>query len=698
MSDVVTYNREGAIGVITVNYPPVNALSQAVRSGIESAVQQGQADADAKALLIVCDGRTFIAGADIREFGKPMQGPGLPELLEKMEAGEKPVVAAIHGTALGGGLEVALGCHYRVAVPSAKVGLPEVKLGLLPGAGGTQRLPRLTGAQKALEMITTGNFVGAAEAVKLGIIDEVAQNEDVKAAGLAFAQKVIDEGKPARRVSELTDKIEAEKGSDVFDQFRAGLKKTARGLIAPFKCVDAVEAAFTSESFKAGMKRERELFGELMQSDQRAGLIHSFFSEREVAKVPGLPKDTAVRDIKKVGVIGAGTMGGGIAMNFVNVGIPVIIAEVKQEALDKGLGIIRRNYENTAKKGRMTQQQVEERMALITTTLDYEAFKEVDLVIEAVFENMDVKKSIFKQLDDVCKPDAILASNTSTLDIDEIASATKRPEDVVGLHFFSPANVMKLLEIVRGEKTSDEVKATSMAIAKTIKKVGVLVGNCYGFVGNRMLHQRGAEATRLVNEGASPQQVDKVLTDLGFPMGQFAMSDLAGIDIGYSIRQERRKAGEDIPASWMDSLAEAGRLGQKTQAGVYKYEEGNRKPIPDPEVDALIAKFRSEQGIESREITDQEILERCMYVMINEGAKILEEGIAARSLDIDITWIYGYGFPAYRGGPMFWADQIGLDKILATVKKFHQELGGDQWKPSALLEKLVAENKKFGDL
>ncbi|WP_339804358.1 3-hydroxyacyl-CoA dehydrogenase NAD-binding domain-containing protein [uncultured Marinobacter sp.] len=698
MSDVVTYNREGAIGVITVNYPPVNALSQAVRSGIESAVQQGQADADAKALLIVCDGRTFIAGADIREFGKPMQGPGLPELLEKMEAGEKPVVAAIHGTALGGGLEVALGCHYRVAVPSAKVGLPEVKLGLLPGAGGTQRLPRLTGAQKALEMITTGNFVGAAEAAKLGIIDEVAQNEDVKAAGLAFAQKVIDEGKPARRVSELTDKIEAEKGSDVFDQFRAGLKKTARGLIAPFKCVDAVEAAFTSESFKAGMKRERELFGELMQSDQRAGLIHSFFSEREVAKVPGLPKDTAVRDIKKVGVIGAGTMGGGIAMNFANVGIPVIIAEVKQEALDKGLGIIRRNYESTAKKGRMTQQQVEERMALITTTLDYDAFKDVDLVIEAVFENMDVKKSIFKQLDDVCKPGAILASNTSTLDIDEIASATKRPEDVVGLHFFSPANVMKLLEIVRGEKTSDEVKATSMAIAKTIKKVGVLVGNCYGFVGNRMLHQRGAEATRLVNEGASPQQVDKVLTDLGFPMGQFAMSDLAGIDIGYSIRQERRKAGEDIPASWMDSLAEAGRLGQKTQAGVYKYEEGNRKPIPDPEVDALIAKFRSEQGIESREITDQEILERCMYVMINEGAKILEEGIAARSLDIDITWIYGYGFPAYRGGPMFWADQIGLDKILATVKKFHQELGGDQWKPSALLEKLVAENKKFGDL
>lgn len=698
MSDVVTYNREGAVGVITVNYPPVNALSHAVRSGIQAAVKQGQADADAKALLIVCEGRTFIAGADIREFGKPMQQPGLPEVLDQIEGGDKPVIAAIHGTALGGGLEVALSCHYRVAVPSAKVGLPEVKLGLLPGAGGTQRLPRLTGAQKALEMITTGNFVGAAEAAKSGIVDEVAQSEDVKVAGLAFAQKVIDQGMPARRVSEMNDKIEAEKGSDVFDQFRAGLKKTARGLIAPFNCVSAVEAAYTSSSFQDGMKRERELFTELMNSDQRAGLIHSFFSEREVAKVPGLPKDTPVRSIKSVGVIGAGTMGGGIAMNFANVGIPVTIVEVKQEALDKGLGIIRRNYENTAKKGRLTQQQVEDRMNLITGSLSYDAFKDVDLVIEAVFENMDVKKSIFKQLDEVCKPGAILASNTSTLDIDEIASATKRPEDVVGLHFFSPANVMKLLEIVRGEKTSDEVKATSMAIAKTIKKVGVLVGNCHGFVGNRMLHKRGAEAMSLVNEGASPQQVDKVLTDLGFPMGQFAMSDLAGIDIGYSIREERRKAGENVPPSWMDSLAEQGRLGQKTQAGVYKYEEGNRKPIPDPAVDQIIADFRKEQGIASRDITDQEILERCMYVMINEGAKILEEGIAARSLDIDITWIYGYGFPAYRGGPMFWADQIGLDKVLASVKKFHQEVGGEQWKPSALLEKLVAEGKKFGDL
>jgi len=435
-----------------------------------------------------------------------------------------------------------------------------------------------------------------------------------------------------------------------------------------------------------------------MESDQRAGLIHAFFAEREASKVPGLPKDTPVRDVKKVGVIGAGTMGGGISMNFVNVGIPVTIAEVKQESLDKGLAVIRKNYENSAKKGRITQAQVEARMGLISTTLDYDGFKDADLVIEAVFENMAVKKGIFGRLDKACRPGAILASNTSTLDIEEIASATSRPDDVVGMHFFSPANVMKLLENVRGSKTSDEVKATVMAVAKKIKKVGVLVGNCYGFVGNRMLHQRGAEATKLVSEGASPAQVDKVLTDFGFPMGQFAMSDLAGIDIGYSIREERRKAGEDTPPSWVDKLAEEGRLGQKTMAGVYKYEEGNRKPIVDPKVDELIAEFRKEQGIESREISDKEILERCMYVMINEGAKILEEGVASRSLDIDVVWICGYGFPSYRGGPMFWADQVGLDSILSTVKNFHGSLGGDQWKPAALLEKLVSEGKKFGDL
>ncbi|MBU2955018.1 3-hydroxyacyl-CoA dehydrogenase NAD-binding domain-containing protein [Marinobacter sp. F3R08] len=697
MSEVVRYNREGNVGVITVDYPPVNALGQAVRSGLLAALEQGQKDSEARALLLVCDGRTFIAGADIREFGKPMQEPTLPTLVNTFESSDKPLIAAIHGTALGGGLETALSCHYRVALSSAKVGLPEVKLGLLPGAGGTQRLPRLVGALKALEMITTGDFVGARDALTLGILDAVEDGDDIRAAGLAYARKVVDEGKPVRRVRDITDKIAAGKGSDVFEQFREHLNKRARGLFSPFKCVDAVEAAFNLP-FDEGMKRERALFMECMESPQRAGLIHSFFGEREVSKVKGLPKETPVRDVKSVGIIGAGTMGGGIAMNFVNVGIPVTIVEVQQEALDKGLAIIRRNYENSAKKGKLTQAQVEQRMELITPSLTYDDFRDVDLVIEAVFENMAIKKEIFARLDEVCKPGAILASNTSTLDIDEIASATKRPEDVVGMHFFSPANVMKLLENVRGSKTSDEVKATVMAVAKKIRKVGVMVGNCYGFVGNRMLHKRGTEAMSLVDEGATPQQVDRVLTDLGFPMGQFAMSDLAGIDVGYRIREERRKSGEDVPASWMDKLAEQGRLGQKTQAGVYRYEEGSRKPIPDPGVEQLIEQFRKEQGITPREITDQEILERCMYVMVNEGAKILEEGIADRPLDIDIVWIYGYGFPAYHGGPMFWADQEGLDTILTAVKRYQQSVGGEQWEPAPLLEKLIADGRRFADL
>lgn len=697
MSEVVTYSREGSVGVIAVNYPPVNALSHAVRSGLVAALEQGQKDSETKVLLLVCEGRTFIAGADIREFGKPMQEPSLPVVVEQFENSGKPLVAAIHGTALGGGLETALGCHYRVALSSAKVGLPEVKLGLLPGAGGTQRLPRLAGAQKALEMITSGEFVGAKDALAFGIVDAVDDGTDVKAAGLAYAKQIADEDKPVRRVRDLTDKIAADKDSDIFEQFRATLQKKARGQFSPFKCVDAIEAAFNLP-FPEGVKRERELFMECMDSPQRGGLIHSFFAEREVSKVKGLSKDTPVRDVKSVGIIGAGTMGGGIAMNFANVGIPVTIVEMKQEALDKGLGIIRKNYESSAKKGRITQQQVEDRMALVTGSLNYDDFNDVDLVIEAVFENMAVKKEIFGKLDGVCKPGAILASNTSTLDIDEIASATKRPEDVVGMHFFSPANVMRLLENVRGSKTSDEVKATVMTVAKKIKKVGVLVGNCHGFVGNRMLHKRGAEAMALVNEGATPQQVDKVLTDLGYPMGQFAMSDLAGIDVGYRIREELRNAGENVAPSWMDKLAEQNRFGQKTMAGVYKYEEGSRKPIPDPEVERIIEDFRKEQGIDSREITDQEILERCMYVMVNEAAKILEEGIADRALDIDVVWIYGYGFPAYRGGPMFWADQIGLDSILAAVEKYHGDVGGAQWEPAPLLKQLVADGKTFGDL
>lgn len=697
MSEVVTYSCKENIGVVMVNYPPVNALSHAVRFGLVDALEQGLKDSNASVLLLVCKGSTFIAGADIREFGKPMQEPGLASVIEQFENSHKPIVAAIHGTALGGGLELALGCHYRVALKSAKVGLPEVKLGLLPGAGGTQRLPRLTGAQKALEMITSGDFISAKDALELGVIDAIDDGSDVEAAGLTYAKHIASENKPVRRVSELTDKIDAEKNSSVFDDFRSALKNKAKGLFSPFKCVDAVEAAFNLP-FAEGMQRERELFLECMDSPQRAGLVHSFFAEREASKVKGLATDTPVREINSVGIIGAGTMGGGIAMNFANVGIPVTIVEMKQEALDNGLNIIRKNYEGSAKRGRITQQQVEERVALIKGSLDYNDFKDVDLVIEAVFENMAIKKEIFAKLDTVCKPGAILASNTSTLDIDEIASATQRPEDVVGMHFFSPANIMKLLENVRGTKTSDEVKASVMAIAKKIKKVGVLVGNCHGFVGNRMLHQRGAEAMALVNEGATPEQVDKVLTDLGYPMGQFAMSDLAGIDVGYRIREERRKAGEDVKQSWMDKIFLENRLGQKTMAGVYKYEEGSRKPIVDPAVHKIIEDFRKDQGITPRTITDQEILERCMYVMVNEAAKILEEGIADRALDIDVIWIYGYGFPAYRGGPMFWADTIGLDVILRAVDKYHSTLGGKQWEPAALLKKLAAEGKKFSDL
>ncbi len=694
MSELVSYARKGQVGIISVNYPPVNALGHAVRSGLLDAVQQGQADGEAKALLLVCEGRTFVAGADIREFGKPRQEPNLPSVIEAFENSSKPIIAALHGTALGGGLELALGCHYRVALPSAKVGLPEVKLGLLPGAGGTQRLPRLCGAKKALEVITSGDFVSANQALEYGIVDAV-EDGPIAAVGLAYAEQAIAEGWPTRRVRDLDDRLEASSG--IFEEFRATLRKRAPNLFSPFKCVDAVEAAFRLP-FEEGLKRERELFMECMDSPQRAGLIHAFLAEREVAKVPGLPADTPVRDIDRVGIIGAGTMGGGIAMNFANVGIPVRLLEAKQEALDHGLAIIRRNYENSAKKGRISAEQVEERLALIEPTLDYDDLADVDLVIEAVFEDMTIKKQIFSRLDSVCKPGAILASNTSTLDIDEIASATQRPQDVVGMHFFSPANVMRLLENVRGEKTADEVKATVMALAKRIKKVGVLVGNCHGFVGNRMLHRRGAEAMQLVTDGASPQQVDKVLTDFGFPMGQFAMSDLAGIDVGYRIRQERRKAGEDIPPTWVDKLAEQGRLGQKTQAGIYRYEDGSRKPIPDPEVDTLIREFREEQGITARDVDDQEILERCLYVMINEGAKILEEGIAARSLDIDVTWIHGYGFPAYRGGPMFWADQEGLGKVLNGIRHFHERLGGDQWRPSALLGRLVDEGKRFADV
>ena len=692
MSEVVSYRLEGDIGVIGVDYPPVNALGQGVREGLVNCLRQGLEDDQAKALVVIGEGRTFPAGADIREFGKPPAGPALPDVISEYESSDKLVIAAIHGTALGGGLEVALGCDYRVALESAKVGLPEVKLGLLPGAGGTQRLPRLVGAKAALDMIVGGNPVKAKDAFKVGIVDEVVGGDLLEGA-LAYARKLVAENAPLRKIRDLDVKKE---DADLFTNYEKSIARKQRGFKAPFHCIKAVQAA-VELPFDEGMKRERELFAELLVSPESRAQRHVFFAEREVAKVPGLPKDTAKRDVKSAAIIGAGTMGGGIAMNFANAGIPVKILEVKEDALERGIAVIRKNYENTAKKGRITQEQVEQRMALIQPTLSYDDLGDVDLVIEAVFENMDVKTAVFSELDRVCKPGAILATNTSTLDVNRIASFTKRPEDVVGMHFFSPANVMKLLENVRGEKTSDEVVATVMDLSRRIGKVGVLVGVCHGFVGNRMLHKRQAEAVQLVNEGANPAQVDKVLFDLGFPMGPFAMSDLAGMDVGYCIREELRKEAPDNapPRNWTDDLVEQGRLGQKTQAGVFDYKEGDRTPVPSSEVDALIAKFREENGIQSRDISDQEILERCMYIMVNEGAKILEEGIAARPLDVDVIWIYGYGFPVYRGGVLFWADSVGLKTIYDKVSQIHQETGSDTWKPAALLEKLAKEGKGF---
>ena len=692
MSNPVSLSRDSDIGVIRINYPPVNALGHGVREGLQQCLREALADEQIRAVVVIGEGKTFPAGADIREFGKPPQQPALPAVIDEYEASDKLVVAAIHGTALGGGLEVALGCDYRVALDSARLGLPEVKLGLLPGAGGTQRLPRLVGAQKALEMVVGGNPVKAKEALSLGLVDNVVSG-DLLDGALAYTRQLLADNAPLRKLRDLAVP-DAQDG--LFDQFEQSIARKQRGFKAPFSCIKAVKAA-VELPFDKGVERERELFFELLMSPESAAQRHVFFAEREVAKVPGLDKNTPKREINQVAVIGAGTMGGGIAMNFANAGIPVRLLEVKEDALERGVAVIRKNYENTAKKGRISDEQVEQRMALIQPTLSYDDLSDVDLVIEAVFENMDVKEAVFSELDRVCKPGAILATNTSTLDVDRIASFTQRPEDVMGMHFFSPANVMKLLENVRGEKTSDELVATVMDLSRRIGKVGVLVGVCHGFVGNRMLHRRQAEAVQLVNEGASPQQVDKVLFDLGFPMGPFAMSDLAGMDVGYRIREELRKEDPaNGPArNWTDELVEAGRLGQKTQAGVFDYKDDDRTPVPSTAVDGIIEHYRSDNGITPREISDQEILERCMYVMVNEGAKILEEGIAARPLDVDVIWIYGYGFPVYRGGVLFWADQVGVKAIFEKANEIYQQTGSDVWKPAKLLSDLAEQGKGF---
>ncbi|HKW52877.1 MAG TPA: 3-hydroxyacyl-CoA dehydrogenase NAD-binding domain-containing protein, partial [Stellaceae bacterium] len=633
---IVTSERVGAVAVLTIDNPPVNALSHAERLGIQAGVNAAIADAAAKAIVLICAGRTFVAGADITEFGKPMKEPGLLAIIETIENSPKPVIAAMHGTALGGGLELALSCHFRVGLPEAKFGLPEVKLGILPGAGGTQRLPRLVGLALALDMITGGDPIGAKQARETGLIDDIVAG-DLRAGALAFAERVLREQLPLRRVRDVSDKLKIA-DADIFKNQRSALAKRKRGLEAPQACVDAVEAAATLP-FEQGMKRERELFVRLLQGDQSKAQRYFFFAEREANKIPDVPTDTPVRTIRKAAVLGAGTMGGGIAMNFANAGIPVTIVEAEQKALDRGLGVVRKNYEISAARSGMSPQDIDKRMALIRGSLSFDDVADADLVIEAVFEDMALKKEVFQKLDRVAKPDAILATNTSTLDVDAIANATKRPESVIGLHFFSPANVMRLLEIVRGAKSSKPVIASSMALAKTIRKVPVLVGVCDGFVGNRMLAQRGREAERLLIEGALPQQVDKVLTDFGFPMGPFAMGDLAGLDVGWRVRQAR---GTKAPIA--DALYEAGRLGQKTSNGYYHYEPGSRSPLPDPDVERIIIEVSQKLGVERRAVPEPEILERLVYPMINEGAKILDEGIALRPSDIDVIWIYGYGW------------------------------------------------------
>jgi 3-hydroxyacyl-CoA dehydrogenase len=683
----VDLERRGRVAILTVDNPPVNALSQHVRQGLRDGVKQASADPGAGAIVIVCAGRTFIAGADITEFGKPLQEPGLHEVLDLIEGGPKPVVAAIHGTALGGGLEVALACHYRIGVRTARFGLPEVKLGLLPGAGGTQRLPRVVGVEKALAMIVVGDPIGADEALGHKLIDEIVEG-DLRAAAAAFAERTLAERRPLKKIRDLDEPLAAVRGKpEVFASFRKSVARQTRGFRAPENCIKAVEAAVTMP-FERGLERERELFLELLSSPESKAQRYFFFAEREAAKIPDVTADTPTREVRKAAVIGAGTMGGGIAMNFANVGIPVTVVEITRDALDRGLAVVRKNYESTARKGRLAPRDVEARMGLIRGTTDFGAISDADIVVEAVFEEMPIKKDVFAKIDSIAKADVVLATNTSTLDVNEIASATARPESVIGIHFFSPANVMRLLEIVRGAKTAKTVIATAMSVGRRIHKVPVLVGVCDGFVGNRMLYQRGREAERLVLEGALPHQVDTVLYEFGFPMGPFAMGDLAGLDVGWRIR---RAKGRKSPVA--DRLCEMGRFGQKTGAGYYKYGP-DRAPTPDPEVERIILEVAAETGIVRRPIADDEILARLLYPMVNEGAKILDEKIAIRASDIDVIWVYGYGWPMYRGGPMFWADEIGLSKIRDRLLEW-QRREGDVWKPAAMLDRLVAKGERF---
>jgi len=693
MSDVASYAVRDGIAVITMNNPPVNGLGNALRAGLMDNLDKADADPSVKGVVIIGSARFFSGGADIREFNQKRLPPDLPDVNDRQDAMRKPLVAAIGGFALGGGLELALACHYRVAAPKSQVGLPEVKLGILPGSGGTQRLPRIVPMAEAVRLMTTGAMLPVEKAKEYGLIDEIVQGDLLEGA-LSFTKKVV--GKPLPRIRDRKAQLDGEPKA-FFARVREQVAKESRGYPAPLEIVACAEAAAT-RPFDEGRKEERERFNKLVGGSESKALRHMFFAERQTSKIPDVPEDTPVRELKKAAVIGAGTMGGGIAMNFANAGIPVTLIETTQDALDKGLAKIRGNYAATVAKGRLAQSDMDRRMGLIHGSVNLGKAADADIVIEAVFERMDVKKELFRKLDAIVRQGSILATNTSTLDVDEIARATTRPQDVIGTHFFSPANVMRLLEVVRGKKTAKDVLATTMKLGKTLKKVPVVSGVCDGFIGNRMLEKYGQQSLFLLDEGATPQQVDAAMAKFGMAMGPFTMYDMAGNDIGWEIRKRRYQERPDFVYSKIaDRICEQGRFGQKTGKGFYQYEAGNRKPIPDPDVDQILAAYRKEIGAKPRAISDQEIVERLIYALVNEGAHILEEGIALRASDIDMVYLTGYGFPPYRGGPMFYADTVGLDQVLNSIQSFQKGYQGAQWQPAPLLVKLAKQGRKFNE-
>jgi 3-hydroxyacyl-CoA dehydrogenase len=690
MSAAAPYAVRDGVAVITLNNPPINGLGNALRAGILEGLQRAEGDSAVKAVVLIGAGKAFSGGADIREFGSRREKPDLPEVNDFQDAMQKPLVAAIAGFALGGGLELALACHYRIAAPRAQLGLPEVKLGILPGSGGTQRLPRVIPVSKAIQMMTTGSFISSEEALQLGLVDEIVQNGDLPQAAVVYAHKLLAEKKPLRRIRDLRARPDVD-----FKKVREDLARASRGYPAPLEIVACVEAA-VSRPFDEGRKFERERFAHLVETSESKALRHAFFAERQTSKIPDVPEDTPTREVRKAAIVGAGTMGGGIAMSFANAGIPVTLVDTTQDALDKGLSKIRSNYAATVAKGRMAQSEMDQRMKRIHGTINLGQIGDADIVIEAVFERMDVKQDLFRKLDGIVQQGAILATNTSTLDVDRIAQATTRPQDVIGTHFFSPANVMRLLEVVRGKRTDKGVLATTMKLGKQLKKVPVVSGVCDGFIGNRMLEKYVQQSLFLLDEGASPREIDGALQKWGLAMGPFTMYDMAGNDIGWEIRKRRARERPDfVYGKFADRIAEKGWFGQKTGRGWYRYEPGSRKPIPDAEVDSMLEAYRRELNLPTRKISDDEIVERCIYALANEGAHILEEGIALRASDIDMVYLTGYGFPPYRGGPMFYADSVGLDRVLAAIERFRKGYQGAQWKPASLLVRLAREGKRF---